>query len=81
MANDATLSPTASPPPDYCETCRANTGTLRYCALGRCYCGHADCPAFTSWVELPALTNAHAAPARRSTTWDDREEATWIDQL
>lgn len=67
-----------------CAACVAATGTKRYCAPTRCYCGHPGCPAFDSWVDLKALAASEqyaATPTPRSSTWDDREEATWIDQL
>lgn len=64
-----------------CQTC-ANAERKGYCAPGRCYCGHPTCHAFASWTELPALPDAPipAKPARAS-SWDTREESTWIDQL
>lgn len=34
-----------------CPSCRTATGTTRYCAPSRCYCGHEDCPAYASWVD------------------------------
>jgi len=51
----------------------------RYC-LAVCYCG--DCPHYKPLVRTserddlgPSLTVA------KRTTWDDREESTWIDKL
>lgn len=35
-----------------CNTCADTTGTTRYCALARCYCGHPDCPAIDSYIDL-----------------------------
>lgn len=71
-----------TPPPESCCTCREQTGTARYCAPGRCYCGHESCPAFASYVDI-RLVPIHVAksPAATSTAWKDREGETWIDQL
>ncbi len=67
-----------------CATCAATTGTKRYCAPARCYCGHADCPAVDSYVDINAIplwdAQPPARPARRS-SWDDRKDSTWIDKL
>lgn len=66
-----------------CQSC-AEVARKGYCALGRCYCGHETCHAFASWVELPALTDIAPAPRKaptRASSWDTREESTWIDQL
>ena len=71
------------PPSESCATCATETGTKRYCAPARCYCGHSDCPAFDSWIDLKAVEFADtpvSAP-KRGSTWDDREGATWIDKL
>lgn len=35
-----------------CASCDP-TGRGRYCARHRCYCGHPDCWAADSYVELP----------------------------
>lgn len=67
-----------------CPTCRAATGTTRYCAPSRCYCGHEDCPAFASWVDpfaLPQPTDTPAPAPATASSWDTREESTWIDKL
>lgn len=67
--------------PETCATCH-HEGRRGYCAPLRCYCGHDTCPAFASWepLEKPRMV---AVPEIRptSTTWDDREESTWIDQM
>lgn len=65
-----------------CATCESGP-TRRYCAPGRCYCAHPDCHAFASWVELPTLADVVPAPRKpaRASSWDTREESTWIDQL
>lgn len=74
--------PTPKQLPDTCATCAEITGTMRYCAPARCYCGHANCPAFASFVDLTALPAADVAPvATLRTGWDDREGETWIDKL
>jgi hypothetical protein len=67
-----------------CDTCTQTTGTTRYCALTRCYCGHTDCPAYESFIDLAALPLTEAPTPTRSkkkTSWDDREAATWLDKL
>lgn len=69
--------------PTSCVTCADETGTKRYCAPSRCYCGHAACPAFDSWIDLKAVqfTDAPIGTRTRFTTWDDRKESTWIDKM
>lgn len=64
-----------------CSTCDTS-GRRGYCALGRCYCGHDTCQGFASWAPLPepVLEPAPRKPARAS-SWDTREDSTWIDQL
>ena len=66
---------------DTCPTCRETTGTARYCAPARCYCAHDDCPA--EWHPLPNLREIEPAPTKptRASSWDTREESTWIDSL
>lgn len=68
---------------DTCAPCATATGTKRYCALARCYCGHPECPAFESFIDLDAipLADAPTRPSSRRSSWDDRKESTWIDQL
>ena len=73
-----------SAPSPYCDTCRAATGTKRYCAPGRCYCGHEVCPAFDSYIDMSKvpLPEVGKSKRRRGTkSWDERGEATWIDSL
>jgi hypothetical protein len=67
---------------DECATCET-TGRRGYCAPARCYCGHPDCHAVESWVDLKAIRFADAPlPTKRGRSrWDDREGATWIDSL
>ena len=38
-----------------CPSCEADpkAAPKRTCPGGRCYCGHADCPAYASWKPLP----------------------------
>jgi hypothetical protein len=64
-----------------CATCTTD-GRKGYCAKGRCYCGHPTCQGFASWAPLaePVLETAPRKPSRAS-SWDTREESTWIDQL
>ena len=65
-----------------CQSCRdAHPGSTRYCAPKRCYCGHADCPAYASYEEPPRINVASLPTRATSTAWDDREEPTWIDRL
>jgi hypothetical protein len=68
---------------DTCQSCAVESGTKRYCAPARCYCGHKNCPAFDSWVDLKALPipEPTTTTRRKNTTWDDREGPTWIDSL
>ena len=63
---------------EMCAACAAG-GTQRYCAPGRCYCAHDACHA--DWHPLPALSDTPATTAPPSSSWDNREESTWIDQL
>ena len=65
-----------------CATCANTVGTKRYCAPGRCYCGHPDCHAYDTWVDLATVKLSDDSPvAAPSRTWDTREESTWIDKL
>lgn len=69
--------------PFECTTC-GDLERRGYCAPARCYCGHPACPAFASWVDLSLVPLADLpAPKKRkqSSSWDDRKESTWIDQL
>ena len=64
-----------------------------YCSPARCYCGHPECDAFATFVRNvqprtekngPVYDDtATAAPVPNSepTAWDDREGATWLDNL
>lgn len=65
-----------------CQTC-ADVARNGYCAPGRCYCGHPTCHAFASWSELPPVADTEPAPRKpaRASSWDTREESTWIDSL
>lgn len=64
-----------------CRTCADETGTTRYCAPARCYCAHDDCP--SEQAPLPPLVDAAPKTTNRTSasSWDTREESTWIDQL
>jgi hypothetical protein len=66
--------------PERPESCPACTGS-RYCAPLRCYCAHNECPAL--YTPLPAIRDdvATTIPSPSSASWDNREGATWIDQL
>lgn len=66
-----------------CPTCEAGP-TKRYCAPARCYCGHEDCHAFASWVDmtkvpLPA-TPKRATKTKAAEAWADREEESWLEK-
>lgn len=65
-----------------CATCATN-GRKGYCAPGRCYCAHKTCHAFASWQPLPDVRNHEPVTAKpaRASSWDTREESTWIDSL
>ena len=64
-----------------CPTC-ATVGRRGYCAPLRCYCGHAECYAFASYVPLVALNVTPIDRKKRSTSaWDERGEGGWIDKL
>lgn len=69
-------------PPTECSTC-VDVRRNGYCAPARCYCGHATCYAFEAYVDIDAipLAEAPASKPRARSSWDDREGATWIDQL
>ena len=64
-----------------CPSCAA-VDRRGYCAPLRCYCAHADCYAVASYVPLVA---ANVTPIRRTkaraSSWDTREESTWIDHM
>ena len=80
---EGVTTPPAQRRHETCATCAEVTGTKRYCAPGRCYCGHEDCPAFDTWIDLKSLP-IHDAPTtakRGRSAWDDREGSTWIDSL
>ena len=66
-----------------CATCLETTGTKRYCAPARCYCGHDACPA--EWHPMPDLRETAPVPTRpdvrMSETWASREDDSWIDKL
>lgn len=66
---------------EMCATCIEQTGTQRYCAPARCYCGHDACPA--EWHPLPDLREVDPAPAKpaRASSWGTREDSTWIDKM
>ena len=63
-----------------CATC-TEAGRRGYCAPLRCYCGHADCYAFASYVPLVALNVTPIDHKKRRNDWAQREESTWIDKL
>lgn len=78
--------PDATPPDTgddtTCLTCRVETGTKRYCAPGRCYCGHEACPAFDTYIDPSTLIPRDVKPAKAGrSSWDNRGEATWIDKM
>jgi hypothetical protein len=62
-----------------CATC-ATGPTRRYCAPARCYCGHTDCHAYASWIDVDSIPLSDVTPTT-SSTWKEREESTWIDKL
>ena len=69
---------------EMCATCVETTKTRRYCAPGRCYCGHEACPAFATWVDLRAQPYRDAetkSNSHHAKSWASREGASWIDQL
>lgn len=49
----------------------------RYC-LATCYCG--ECPHYVP-IQRPAARVTPAKAPTTSTTWNEREESTWIDGL
>jgi len=63
-----------------CRTC-ADVNRRGYCAPLRCYCGHKDCHAAASYYEptIPDVSNVREKPT--STSWANRKESTWIDQM
>ena len=61
-----------------CDT----SGRKGYCAKGRCYCGHPSCHGYDSWTPLPdPVFEPVADRPSRASSWDTREESTWIDEL
>ena len=63
-----------------CDSC-TREGRHGYCAPLRCYCGHKDCHAAASYYEptIPDPPTPREAPT--STSWTNRKDSTWIDQL
>ena len=67
---------------DHCAAC-ADSGRNGTCARLRCYCGHQECWAAESFVELGVMrvpANVPAGDARQAQTWANREEPTWLDK-
>ena len=64
-----------------CQTC-TEEGRKGYCARLRCYCGHEDCHASASYVEVlpPDVTTIPTSKSRAAELWADREEPTWLDR-
>ena len=55
-----------------------------YCARNRCYCGHKECNAFGSWVDVSEQANQRVKIRKQSQhaeSWEKRGEATWLDKL
>lgn len=53
-----------------------------YCAPNRCYCGHKECTAFHSYIDRSQIKAEHiASTAQHAQSWNNREEATWLDRL
>ena len=63
-----------------CDACTRD-GRRGYCAPLRCYCGHKDCHAAASFFEPapPDLSTLREVPT--STSWANRKDSTWIDQM
>lgn len=61
------------------------TGTGRYCPPKVCYCG--SCPWWTpapvpDYSKVPGSSTYRGDRQQRgSSSWDDRKDSTWIDQL
>lgn len=80
---EGVTTPPAQRRHETCATCAEVTGTKRYCAPARCYCGHEACHAFASYIDLDGIPLADAPTIKRRgrSAWDDREGSTWIDSL
>jgi hypothetical protein len=65
-----------------CATC-ADSGRKGYCAPLRCYCGHETCHAAGSReARTESVADVAYLPTqRRASSWDTREESTWIDKM
>lgn len=64
-----------------CQTC-VEAQRRGYCAPFRCYCGHADCYAFASYVPRSTPNLIEFKPRKpKQNAWADREVSTWIDKL
>lgn len=50
-------------PPECCAMCFERTGTKRYCAPRRCYCGHKTCPAYATYSDVRAAPDNVVAMA------------------
>jgi len=67
-----------------CTECAADPKAApgRRCAPRRCRCGHASCPAASSWVPREGQARViHLLEPRTSSAWANREESTWIDKM
>lgn len=53
-----------------------------YCAPNRCYCGHSVCDAAASYIRRDQIKAAPiATTTQHAQSWNNREEATWLDRL
>ena len=65
--------------PYQCRVCVETRQEPVYCA--RCYCGHPECPAYDTYRELPKPQNIFYKNNTSRSSWDDREEQTWLDKM
>ena len=63
-----------------CAHC-ASEGRRGYCAPLRCYCGHETCHAAASYYEPTIPDVSSVREQQTSTSWDNRKDSTWIDQM
>lgn len=56
--------------------------TFGYCAPLRCYCGHEECTSFASYIDRSQIkAEPIVSTTQHAQSWNNREEATWLDKL
>lgn len=63
----------------HCNGCRKKWPG--YCAPKRCLCGHQECPAAASYIDLGETRVPAMVRRPTNNAWANREEDTWIDKM